>query len=54
MGQRWCKTSRRIHIFLWKGGKTYELDADFFIHKRITSAVKTVEFVNDRMSHIIL
>jgi hypothetical protein len=26
----------------------------FFVHKRIISAVKRVEFVNDRMSYIIL
>jgi hypothetical protein len=31
-----------------------ELGTGFFVHKRITSAVKTVEFVSDRMSHIIL
>jgi predicted nucleotidyltransferase len=27
---------------------------DFFVHKRIISAVKRVEFVSDRMSYIIL
>jgi hypothetical protein len=26
----------------------------FFVHKRIISAVKRAEFVNDRMSYIIL
>jgi hypothetical protein len=26
----------------------------FFVHKRIISAVKRVEFINDRMSYIIL
>jgi hypothetical protein len=26
----------------------------FFVHKRITSAVKKAEFVSDRMSYIIL
>jgi hypothetical protein len=32
----------------------HELDTGFFVHKRIMSAVKTVECVNDRMSYIIL
>jgi hypothetical protein len=27
---------------------------DFFVHKRIISAVKRVEFVSDRLSYIIL
>jgi hypothetical protein len=33
----------------------YELDNRFFfVHKRAISAVKRVEFVNDRMSYIVL
>ena len=27
---------------------------DFFVHQRIASAVKTVEFVSNRMSYIVL
>jgi hypothetical protein len=53
MGGRWHQTCGRIHMFYGKGNESNELGTDLFVHKRIISAVKRVEFVSDRMSYII-
>jgi hypothetical protein len=42
------------HFSTERGMRTMNWVQGFFIHKRITSAVKRVEFVNDRMPYIIL
>ena len=41
-------------IFYGKGNKNHKLGTEFFVHHRIVSAVKTVEFVSDRTSYILL
>jgi hypothetical protein len=37
-----------------RGMGDHQLGTGFFVHKRIVSAVRRVEFISDRMSYIIL
>jgi hypothetical protein len=43
------------YTFCYGEGKgDHQLGTGFFVQKRIVSSVRTVEFISDRMSYIIL
>jgi hypothetical protein len=48
------KRNRIIHLFYIEGNKDHQLGTGFFLHKRIISAVRRLEFASDKMSYNIL
>ena len=41
-------------FYYGKENDNHQLGTNFFVHRRIVSAVKRVEFVSDRSSYIVL
>ena len=54
MGQRGHCKSRGLCIFYGKVTENHQLGTGGFVHHRIVSAVKTAEFVSDRMYYVAL
>jgi hypothetical protein len=40
--------------FYGEGNGDHQIGTDFFLHWRVISAVRSVEFISDRMSYVIL
>jgi exonuclease III len=55
---RWNKggteRAKDYTFFHGEGNRDYQLGTGFFIHKRIVSVIRRVEFISDRMLYIIL
>jgi len=43
-----------VYFYRWKRKRTPSIGNRSFVHHRILSAVKRVEFITDRMSYIVL
>ena len=54
MGQRGQAKSRGLQFFLLKRKRKSSIGKRIFLHHRIISAVKRVEFVSDGITYIVL
>ena len=49
-----CLVISSYVLLFGKGNENHQLGTGFFVHRRIVSALKRVEFVSDRLSYIVL
>ena len=54
MGQRGMVRAGDYNFFYGKGNENHQLGTGFFVHHRLVSALKRVEFISYRMSYIVL
>ena len=54
MGKRGHVRAGNYNLFYGRGKENHQLGTGFFVRHRIVSAVKTVEFISDSMSYIVL
>ena len=52
MGQKGNRKSRELIFFLWKRKRKSSIENGIFVHHRIVSAVKRIEFVSGRLSYM--
>jgi hypothetical protein len=53
-GKQGALSKQGIIFFYRKGNKNHKLGTNFFVHHRLVSAVKRVEFVSDKISYTVL